>query len=86
MRFVVDEITDVVARWLSADAVRQIGVMYGLGKGVDWTAAQSPLQQKLGFPVRGALYDEDLAISGLAGQEDSGSLGGLWFMSKMVKP
>lgn len=82
LRFVVDEIVQAVTQWLSAESMRDISVIYGLGRGVDWSLAQTALQQKLGIPVRGVLPE---SIEGLSSQEDVDGFGGLWHLATQVR-
>ena len=82
LRFVVDEVSSAIMRWLGDDGLRHISAIYGLGGGVDWSLARSQLQQKLGLPVRSVIEDK---VMGLETQEEVDLYGGLWHLVQQVQ-
>ena len=82
LRFVIDEASSGIMRWVGADGLRHLGVVYGLGGGVDWSLARSQLQQKLGLPVRVVTENK---VVGFDKDDDVDCVGGLWHLAQQLQ-
>ena len=82
LRFVIEEVSSAMMRWLGGDGLRHVGAVYGLGGGVDWALARAQLQQRLGLPVRAVI---ETKVLGFEKDDDVDCFGGLWHLAQQVQ-